>query len=100
MVGLLESAEIISTEPTLSHTQATVLSSALSHDFYDNMEGEDKYFTRNEITKILSKKAERYAEHGTSISGAEAGVLLEEFKGCPEVCCCAALYIFEKKKHC
>jgi hypothetical protein len=53
------------------------------------MESEDKYFTHNEVTTLLSKKKQqickRYAlrseeavQHGTSISDAEAGIVLEE----------------------
>ena len=82
MVGLLESAETISIEPTLSPEEAVVFSSALNHDYDGDMDGEDKYFTPDKHTRLLLQEAKicrRYAQRseeavqqGTSILNTEA----------------------------
>ena len=109
MVGLLESAETISIEPTLSHEEAIVFSSALSHDKYDDVQGEDKHFTADEYTRLLSQEAkiarsyvqktEEAVQQGSFISDADAGMLMEEYKGYSKECCCAAHLSFRSSRN-
>lgn len=64
------------------------------------MEGEDKYFTPDKFTRVFvtrsqvwqgyCRKNDEAVQHGTSISDADVGNLLEEYKSYPTVCCCAA----------
>lgn len=54
MMGLLESADIICIGPTVSLEEADILCSALSHDYCEAWEGEDKYFTPEEYRRVSS----------------------------------------------
>lgn len=100
MMGLLESTEKIPLGPTISEAQAEILSSALNHEYYEEVSGEDKFFTQEEYRKNYSstlRVVNRYAlrsqqavESGDSISPAEARVLLDEYDAVAKVCKCAA----------
>lgn len=100
MIGLLECSEKIPLGPTISEAQAEVLSSALNHEYHEEVSEEDKFFTPEEFQKnsrCMSRVCNRYAlrsrqavERDDSISPAEARVLLEEYNTISKVCKCAA----------
>ena len=98
MMGLIDAAEDIDTHPTITEDEAKVLSSALSHSFYEEAREADKFFTPGEYRKCfsgISNVCHKYAlrskgavDNDEGISSAEAGSLLNEYMECSQVCCC------------
>ena len=54
MVGLLELADVDSIEPTMSVAEAKIFSSALNHDYYEEMKGEDKFPHARRVQEIFN----------------------------------------------
>ena len=103
-MGLLDSADNLVQESTISQEEAEVLSSALDHSYYEEAAEEDSYFTPEEYRRYsggLSRLCHKYAlrsrgavENNVGISAAETGALLDEYKVCSRVCQCPAHQMF------
>ena len=97
---LLESTEKLTGEPTITLAEAKILSSALNHDYYNEMTGDDKFFTLEEYRKkntsvsqvctgyfLRSKQA---VDNNECISLDDARTFVQDFSSFPKVCNCPA----------
>ena len=104
MMGLIDAAEDIDTHPTITEDEAKVLSSTLSHSFYEEARETNRFFTPAEYRKCFSgipSMCHKYAlrskgsvDNNEIISTAEAGSLLDEYTECLQVCCCPGHLVF------
>lgn len=101
-MGLLKSTDIISIEPTVSLMEARILCSALNHDYYEEVEGEDKYFTPDEYrrlstSQVCSQFAQRLSlQDDAPISSSGQGALLEQHRYYSRACNCVAHAAFRE----
>ena len=104
MMGLLESTDIVSVKPTVSLADAQILCSALNHDYYEEAEGKDRYFTPDEHRRVTSRTSEvcrifaQRVQDDAPISSSERGALLEEYRGYSRVCNCVAHAAFRRSE--
>jgi hypothetical protein len=99
MVGLLDSSNDLLATPTLTEEEAKIFASALNHSYYEECEGEDKYFTPEEFRRQFSKYAlgSKYTiENNVTVSTAEEESLVQEYEGFSKQCQCHAHKAFRE----
>ena len=102
MMGLLESADVVCIDPTVSLEDARILCSALNHDYYEEEVGEDKYFTPEEYRRVCTQTSwvcnqvmERMQDDAPILS-LEREALLEQYRTYSRVCNCVAHVAFHQ----
>ena len=102
MMGLLESTDIVSVKPTVSQADAQILCSALDHDYYEEAEGVDRYFTLEEYRRVASRTSEmcriltQIVQSDPPMSSSEREALLQECNSYSKVCNCMAHAAFRR----
>lgn len=110
MVGLLESADSYTVEPVLTYADAQILSSALNHEYHDEIVGmQDKYFTPEEYQKVTARMSNILATHIPRLEAALSGdgdvkqhataMVAEHQESEPAVCECSAHRAFQESSN-
>ena len=104
MMGLLESTDVVSIEPTLSEMEAEIFCSALDHEYYEEVETDDKYFTPEEFRRLAAHTS-RAARHvlqrfrePTPMTIPEQDSIVEQYGSYSTSCKCAAHVAFHESE--